>query len=346
MSNTMIIHHCGGAGLNIARYLQGAGLANQGSGFCNVVSRFIDTSDNNLGDLPADTFWKVTSDSFDNSTIDGSGGERRTNVAAISSNILKYLDSVGYVNEVVGEYHVVIFSGSGGSGSVLAPLLISNLRKRDIPVLAIMVGDSSNGLSCRNTLNTMATMEQISKVVAGKPIGMLYYNNDAVDGTDASGKENNVNADIYRALTVMSVYLSGDNGDIDSKDMINFLSPDRYSTISIAPNLYTIRIHTGGPVKNNKGEINLIGRTLTLPDNKSAPDVVLLQHKYGTVSDPNVLEQVGDLLPIHMVLTADSLKDEHAMLTTTVNEYDIIMNSIKSSSLSGADEATDNGLVI
>ena len=344
--NKIIVHHCGGAGMNVGRYLLNVGFDAQGPGFCQVINHYVDTSDNNLGDLPTDNFWKVSSNSFDAGTIDGSGGERRTNAPVINASILKYLDTTGYVNEVVGEYHIVIFSGSGGTGSVAAPLLVSNLRKRDIPVLAIMIGDSSNGLSCRNTLNTMATMEHLSKVTVGKPIAMMYYNNDGIEGTDASAKEERVNEEIYKSLTILSAFLSGENGDIDSKDMINFLSPDRYSTITIAANLYTVSLHTGGPVKNNEGEINLIGRTLTLPDQKSAPDVVLLQHKYGVVTDPNALESIGDLLPIHMVLTADSLKEEHAMLTTTVNEYEIIMNSIATSSLSGADDVSDDGLVL
>jgi len=160
--------------------------------------------------------------------------ERKTNVTAIMKSVEGYLDHNSYLGEVTGEYHVVVFSASGGSGSVIAPLLMANLRTRNIPTIAVTVGDSSNGLSCKNTLNTLATLDHMAKRMAKKPFSIYYLNNFAVDTNTAAARELTVNESIYNALSVFSLFLSGDNEDIDTKDMVNFLSPDNYSTITIA----------------------------------------------------------------------------------------------------------------
>jgi len=73
-NNKMIIHYCGGAGLNIARFLSDKGLNNQGEGFCNIESKYLDTSGNNIADLPKESFWKVMTTNFNPNQIDGSGG--------------------------------------------------------------------------------------------------------------------------------------------------------------------------------------------------------------------------------------------------------------------------------
>jgi len=272
--------------------------------------------------------------------------ERKTNVTAIMKSVEGYLDHNSYLGEVTGEYHVVVFSASGGSGSVIAPLLMANLRTRNIPTIAVTVGDSSNGLSCKNTLNTLATLDHMAKRMAKKPFSIYYLNNFAVDTNTAAARELTVNESIYNALSVFSLFLSGDNEDIDTKDMVNFLSPDNYSTITIAPALYSINIFTNGNIKNDPNAVNLIGRTLTAVDESYDMDITLLQHKHGRVVMDNVTKVLGDITPIHLILAGECLKAEHKALTNTVEEYDNIMNSITSTDLGGTDDASDCGLIL
>jgi hypothetical protein len=343
--NKLIIHYCGGAGLNMARDMTVRGLHKQGKGFCEVINHFVDTSDNNIGDLDQEQFWKVTSDSFDNAAIDGSGGERRSNADAIMTSIGKYLDTHSYKAETVGEYHAIVFSGSGGSGSVCGSALIRYLRERDIPVIGIMIGDSGSGLSCKNTMNTIATIDHIAKNMVKKAVVMMYYNNYISPGEDYRSRELDVNTRIYNALTIMSVFLSGSNDDLDSKDMINFLSPDKYSSITIIPGLYCVNIYLNDNIDNDAKCVNLIGRTLCTSDTSSSATLTLLQSKMGKILEPNVSKVIGDITPIHMILAGECLTEEHKLLSNTVKEYDAIMQSLTNTDLAGSNDAEESGMI-
>jgi len=343
-SNKMIIHYAGGAGINVARDI-GDNLSALGSGFCKIIPKYIDTSVNNMSELGKDNLWQVGSPEFGDATIHGSGGERRSNSTAIVDSVKEYLDTNHYGKEVIGEFHVVVFSASGGSGSVIAPTLISNLRARGLSVVGVMIGDSSNGLSCKNTLNTIATLDHMSKKTLKKPIVMFYYNNHTVIGSGITEKETYINSLIFNSLSTLSLFTSGMNEDIDTKDMINFLSPDNYKTISIAPSLYCLTIHNNNKVINDDTVINLIGRTLTVSGVDSDIGVTLLQHKYGKVVDESAAAAVAKFAPVHMVLTGNYMVEEHKLLTNTVAEYSNISDSIVTTDLAGAGEVDDDGMI-
>lgn len=343
--NKIIIEYCGGAGINVAKAINSS-LANLGDGFCEIKHHYLDTSINNIDGLNSDDLWKVTSDNFKNSDIAGSGGERRTNASDIVSSVMLFLDSNKYLSEEVGTFHVVVFSGAGGTGSVLGPVVMSKLRERDIPAIAIMVGDSGNGLSCKNTLNTIATLDKMSKSATKKPFAMLYYNNSAVGNGGIVSREAAVNREIFASLSILSAFLSGDNEDIDTKDMVNFIAPDKYETITINPSLYQINIYREGVIEDSPNVINIMGRTLSKSDDTPDMSLTLLQHKYGCITSENALDKLSNVTPIHLVLTGNALVDEHTKLTKTVAEYEAIMDSIQTKSLAGTNDEDDAGLVL
>jgi len=347
MANTMYIHYCGGAGINVARNINSM-LEELGEGFCNIEALYIDSSENNIGDVSRENFWRINANAFARTgAVDGSGGERATNSALIVEDVKGYLDHHQFSTEQVGEYHVVVFSGAGGTGSVTGPMVISNLRQRGIPVIGVVIGDSSNGLSCKNTLNTISTLDSISKRVVKKPISIIYYNNHSRPEIGPHAKEKAVNTAIYNALTTISVFLSGDNEDIDTKDMINFISPDKFTTISVKSAVYNIKIYDG-KVTPGANEINLIGRTLTVPGvdvGDAVGDLTLLQHKNGKVVAPDAVETFQDLAPITMLLVGNVMVEEHRLLNSAVEEYEIIQDNLISADLDGTSEADDNGLV-
>lgn len=342
--NKLIIHYCGGAGINIGRSINNV-LDGLGEGFCSIVPRYIDSSANNIDAANRDSLWRIGSDAFVDAAIDGSGGERKTNIQAIMASVKCYLDENKHTASVTGEYHVVVFSASGGTGSVVGPILTSNLRSRGIPVLAIMIGDSSNGLFAKNTLNTIASLDNMAKRAINKPIVMMYHNNHAVDLKGVGNREATINEQIADDLTILSMFLSGKNEDIDTRDMINFLSPDNYETITIEPSLYAIEVHTKNEVRNNPTNINLIGRTLVTPTQDSDIGLTLLQHKYGLIVEPNAISKAGDSAPVHIILTGNHLVNEHAQLTATVEEYAALSKQIKTDDLHGAGTADDSGMV-
>jgi len=340
--NEMYMHYCGGAGINIGRDIN-RNLTELGDGFCKITAKYLDTSGNNVSEN--EDLWKINTATFAGPAVSGSGGERRTNAGIINTSVSEYLDKNKLLVSVTGVFHIVVFSGSGGSGSVIGPILISKLRARGVPVLGVMVGDSSNGLCCKNTLNTISTLDHMAKVSVKKPITIIYYNNMAADGSTHLAKEAVVNNMCYNALAIMSMFLSGANEDIDTKDMTNFLAPDNYTSVTVPDSLYCITFHDNDNQKCNDGVINLIGRTLTAPGKNGDMKLTLLQHKYGKVISPNVIEKMSDTLPVHAVLVGNLLSSEHSRLTHTVSEYDAISAAIKTEDLCGTTEAGDDGLI-
>jgi len=345
MSNKLILHYVGGAGINISKDINTA-LSELGEGFCNVLPHYVDTSNNNIHGIDNPDLWRVKSTQFSGVDIDGSGGVRKTNAPAIADSIKEYLDHHNYKAPITGEFHIVLFSASGGTGSVASPLLICNLRERGIPVVGIMVGDSANGLSCENTLNTIATMDHMAKNTINKPVVMIYYNNHASVSVGRNKRESEVNKMIFNTLSILSLFLSGDNEDIDTKDMINFLCPELYTSLDIPASLYTINVYTGDTIDNDESVINLIGRTLTAVGQDSDVDVTLLQHKYGTVINPEAIRSSSDITPVHLILTGNHLVIEHQRLSTTAEEYSRIADAVKTIDLGGRGTADSSGMIL
>ena len=216
-------HFCGGTGINIADNTIKL-IASLGEGFSDIVFNYVDTSRANYDKLsdPLGELFLVENKEYGNKTMHGSGGDRSIKAAQIMANIPDYLNSKKYLKKEPDEYHMVIASASGGTGSVLLPLLTRELLRRDIPVFCVVIGDSSNAMFCINTLNTLATLNKFA-IEANKPLSIVYYNNSNyfVDGLSAA--EKSVNKQLFVTMTAMSLFLSGTNGKLDNQDIINFI---------------------------------------------------------------------------------------------------------------------------
>ncbi|MEM5878683.1 MAG: hypothetical protein QXF12_07455 [Candidatus Aenigmatarchaeota archaeon] len=73
--------------------------------------------------------------------------------------------------------NVVVSSLSGGSGSVIAPLITKELLKRDHNVIVIGIGSKSSDIEVRNTINTLKSYKLISEQL-NKPVVMFYLENN------------------------------------------------------------------------------------------------------------------------------------------------------------------------
>lgn len=342
----MVIHSCGGCGINIAKDVI-ANLSQLGSGFAAIDQYYIDTSRNNIAGVDMSKFHLVTSESLSKASIDGSGAERKTHVTDISANLKVYLDKYNIINKEVGVYNVVIFGGAGGSGSVIAPLLIKNLLERDIPTIAVMVGDSTNGLSGINTLNTLATLHNIA-IKASKPLAIMYSNNETfISNKGASEGIKEANKAIFNSLAPLSVFLSGMNDSLDNQDLVNAIDQSNYSTITIKPGLYALSVFAKDVVLP-EGSVPTVARTLTV--NGISPDInlQLLHHKTGEIVDENVINIYGDNLPIHLVLYTNYFNLEQERLKKYTDGIYNAMHEVKVETVTGSSlsEENDDGLVL
>lgn len=336
MANTLVFHGCGGCGISALDFIS-ARLDNLGEGFAKPKYLYIDTSRANIDKIqPKGEFWLVKTKAHSKMEITGSGGERSFNANDSVANIKEYLDTNSFIKRNPNEFHVVIASASGGSGNVLQFTALKELIARSIPTIAVIVGDSSNGLNAKNTLNTIASLDRLAKT-AGKPLSVIYINNHLFVKEDVSMRqaEETVNKILSNILSTLSLFLSGENEALDNQDMFGIIDQSHYTTINVLPGLYNLIIYSD-KVNVPEGSIPSVGRTLTIEGHDFDTNIALLHHKRGYVVNPNAVSVMKEgCFPIHLIAFGNGMVKEVKNLKTISDEYDAIAASMHSEDLFG-----------
>lgn len=200
------IYAAGGAAINIAMLLRNVAVNPDIIADLEVV--MIDTSRANLAAHASDA------NSYLVEGLDGSGKVRSENSEAIRGRILDILQQ-----HKPADLNIVLSSGAGGSGSVIAPLLLSELIERKAPVIALTIGSTASKLEALNTLNTIKSYEAIAKKRQA-PVVMHYLQNSP----DLPRKD--VDLQMVSTISYLAILFSRRNRELDSKDLQNWL---RYS---------------------------------------------------------------------------------------------------------------------
>ncbi len=347
--SVLVVHGLGGCGINMVDSVFSK-IADLGDGFARMKFHYCDTSRANIDKItPRGEFWMVKTKSFGKEEINGSGAERATNAADIQANVNEYLDLNKYAKRETNEFHCVVASASGGSGSVISPILVRGLLSRNIPVFAVIVGDSSNALSAKNTKNTLASLNAIAKSLR-KPITLVYVNNHTLAGNGIGLKEAEKKADqvVFNIMTSISMFLSGTNEDLDYQDMAGIIDQSHYRTIQIDPGLFGLTVYSK-KINIPEGAIPTVGRTVTLPETDFDTTLTLLHHKKGYITSKNAIDIIKpENFPIHMLAYANFFKLEERNLDKIVQDYENIMASIRSEDISGCSTSSmddETGLI-
>lgn len=209
--STLNVYGCGGAGINMATELLEFQKQEPTAGFCKVAPYLIDTSRSNIRqEAPAEQIYLFES-------LDGSGKKRNMNYSAISEKTREMLHKFK-----PSEINVVIHSASGGSGSVIGPLLSSELLAHK-NVIVFLIGSADSRIEAENTVKTLKSYEMISKK-REQPILLSYFQNSTTMTRAQVDKE------IIRQLMYVSLFFSGDNAELDSADLSNFLHYPRVTS--------------------------------------------------------------------------------------------------------------------
>ena len=344
--NNMIIHACGGAGINTAAKVFDM-VSELGEGFSNVKFNYLDTSDANINKIDQrGQFWLVKTKAHSKEAISGSGGERRTHSVDIAANVSEYLDQNKILRRVPGEYHIVVASASGGSGSVISAMLVKNLLERNIPTIAVIIGDSSNGLSANNTLDTLGSLNSIA-VTTNKALAVIYVNNHGLIDNGMHSAIDKANKILFNTMSTVALFLSSENEALDSQDMTNIIDQSNYKKIPIPAGLYGLAIYSKN-IELPKNVIPMIGRTLSAGNIPFDTGLTLQHHKHGYVTESNALEIFKDQFPLHMVTYANFFTNEEKSLRAVTEDYNNIMNSIKIDNITGTSRSViddETGLV-
>lgn len=333
--NKIICHFCGGAGISISDKAISM-VSDLGDGFADIEYNYIDTSDSNYHNLSEKRgeFWQVKTKSHSNSLIDGSGGERGTNLEDIIDNVSDYLDSKKIKKSVTGEYHMVVFSASGGSGGIIGQGIVKILLQKGIPVFCVCVGDSTTSIYTSNTIKVLENFDRMC-VAFKKALCIIYDNNSAEHNTQNGLAEQNVNKKIFNTISSVALFLSRNLESIDNKDMVHLFDQTQYTSFETPVGLYGMHIYSGDVVIP-KNAVPWGARTLYKNGTDGAGTGLTLQHsKKGYVIDENACSIYNEQFPLHLVTFANYFVNEHKILVKTKEDYDNISKNISQDRLQG-----------
>ena len=299
------IYACGGCGINIADKLVKDFETFPGRAVPDIV--WLDSSKSNIrAGVDPDKLFLIKGK-------DGAGKIRKENYPEISAAM----------GQIVLEHEpldlsIILFSGSGGTGSVFGPLLFGELLKRSASVVAVMIGSTESEITAENTLNTFRSVDGV--VRAASTAGVLFYEeNPRAESRTA------VDRTILSVLNALLVMGSGEHFGLDTKDVGNFLRFDLGARVP--PQLALLDILSTQEDVERLRESKL-DRPLSVLSIHGSDDFVPLPVSYSYLAEGCFLDgKQTDAKPLHFLIDNAELPGLVKRLEAIVGEYKAIANS-------------------
>lgn len=315
------LYGAGGAGINLAGSWKGMhGTSDVGTALCQLV--YADTSRSNLPDgIDPETVFIIDG-------VDGSGKVRAENHIEISRSVRSLLQK-----HAPGDLNVVLFSASGGSGSVFGPLIIAELLEAKSPVVALVIGSEESNITCKNTMNTLKSLEAIAKK-KGVPVVINYQHNAR------SGKRSEVDVHVRWTLSALAMLASRRNRELDTMDLANFFNFAKVTSVESQLSL----LHVYDKDEEVEAATLPIAIASLLKDADQPTHSVIPE--YSTVGYPR--EAIDSFERLHYVITVDGVQVIAKMMGDRLDEVTKVAASrVKHDSIVSANDAvTDDGLLI
>lgn len=319
------LYACGGGGINIGARLEKHRNHSE-AGFAEIETVYIDTSRSNLQrQIDQKSCYLMEG-------MDGSGKIRSENYQEISGRIRDILQQ-----HKPGDVNLVLSTAAGGSGSVIAPSLVSELLARDIPTIVVTIGNADTRLEAENTLKTLKSYEAVAKLRKA-PVVMAYIeNNESTPRTKAD-------AYVESMIISLCALYSRENRELDSKDLFNWLNFSRVT--SFEPQLAALSLLDADSDLSKLGHIISVATIAAETDNTK----LAVTPEYQCVgflpegADTSVLQAS----PLHFV-TSDGVFGAVAVnLQQLLKAMDESREAriAKTGLLSNADRPTESGLVL
>lgn len=315
------LYGCGGLGVNIAlNYLD----SKSAPGFANLIPSFVDTSRSNLTDRVKED------DVFILEKTDGSGKVRKENHAQISAVIKQIL-----LKQPPEDFNIVVFSASGGSGSVIGPLLAKELADRGHSVVILSAGSSEAAITARNTLNTVKSLSAITKQI-DKTLVTFYRHN----GGDATRKV--IDGQLHFAISCLCYLASRQNSELDTKDIYNWLNINK--STSVAAQLVLLDIFA------KADEVKEISDPISIASLYADRDQKHLETPVPEYSCTGYFQHpVKDIEELHFVISTQHLGATFDRLQSTIDNFEQRSEGRAAAQVlvkEGKDAVTDDGLVL
>lgn len=209
------IYGAGGAGCNIVlNYVDIPADDPSKPLYPKSILNILDTSDSNMKAA------RTKVNSYLVPGLEGAGKHRTKAFEGVSSQIIQILN-----DHKPSPMNLVIFSASGGSGSVIGPLVTAELLRRNLSVVCIVIGSTTSAVETDNTHKTLRTLQSMAANgnTGGRPLIMYYLENGSTK-TDYTGSRVANDLRIEEVIRQLALLFSGNHRELDRTDLVNWLN--------------------------------------------------------------------------------------------------------------------------
>lgn len=319
---TVNLYGCGGGGINIVKQLQTDETV---EGMAITQTIFFDTSDSNLNGVVNLANVHLVPD------LDGGGKVRRDNSKEIEAEVPNLLKL-----HPPKDLNVVVFTASGGTGSVAGPLLIKELMARDENVIAVMIGVYECAQTALNLSNTFKTLDNFTKPEQqNKPLILHYTKMNPTD------KRSDIDNNVKFFISSLAFLASRQNDELDTTDIKHWLWFTK--TTNLKPQLALVELHTNKQSVEENTPFAFSLASLKESTDEPSPNILPQYSCTGFYRTSSPLKQ-----SFFFTLDNSKLKDilkELQTLMGTVNETKSTQKS-GPSFIEKEDSSEDNGLIL
>lgn len=207
---------CGGAGINIAKLLKASTYSDKVAKASYIA---LDASGNNrLSEELGIPLERVPLSGDPKQLATGSGKVKSTNYAEAQPFVERTMNKY-----TPGIFNLVVCSGAGGSGSMLATLVIRWLKQNGHSAVLAIITDHTSQVEMENSVRTLQSMAiQTQAGQLNVPINYMEFRNE-------QGKtRGQVDKEVVQKISLFSLFANGDNEEQDVRDVLNILDYSKY----------------------------------------------------------------------------------------------------------------------
>lgn len=323
--NTINVYACGGAGMNIASSLK-AVIKPAQPGYADINNIYIDTSLSNVNS----NIEKGSMFLIEGEGIDGSGKHRQTNTGAIVPRVKEML-----LKHPPAALNIVLHSNSGGSGAVIGQLLTKALLAGGNQTVVIMINSADSKKELDNAVKTLMGYDKMA-TTSNTPVVAICEENDMTTGRAAVDKS------CHMAILTLAAMWSGENRELDSADLRNFLN---YNVVTSHMSALVGLKFFSKTIELSKDETVYTATTLSDGKESTVLNVPVEYQAVGFI-DKDVIDTFNIDFPIHTVTIGGMFNPMIDRMEKTLKEYDarqkaIVVKSISSNTELAADDSDD-----
>lgn len=210
---------CGGAGINIAKLLKTNKLSQRLADASYVA---LDASGNNR--LPEGLGLVV-----ERVPVAGAGGQLANGSGKVKST--NYTEAQPFVERIMNKYtpgvfNLVICSGAGGSGSMLATLVVRWLKLNGHSATLAIITDHTTQVEMENSIKTIQSMAvQTQTNFLNVPVPYMEFRNTP------EKTRGQVDNEVINKLSLYSLFATGSNEEQDLQDLLNILEYSKHYNV-------------------------------------------------------------------------------------------------------------------